>query len=96
MISNAMSDYTYSTLGFKDEYGQEIETPEAQGTIKLAIYSLTNTIGANIKYKDATYLALTHNKAINDSYVINYGDEKLKVLYTIPSGRYTQVFLAEM
>lgn len=96
MISNSMTDYTYSTLGDKDEYGQESETLEAQGTIKLAIYSLTNTIGANIKYKDATYLALTHNKTINDSFVIHYGDEKLKVLYTIPAGRYNQVFLSEM
>lgn len=95
MISNSMSDYNYSTLGARDEYGQEAES-EIQGTIKLAIYSLTNTLGANIKYKDATYLALTHNKTINDSFVIHYGNEKLKVLYTIPAGRYNQVFLGEM
>lgn len=95
MISNSMKDYTFSTLGGKDEYGQEVES-EVQGTVKLAIYSLSNTIGTNIKYKDATYLGLTHNRAINDSYVIHYGEEKLKVLYTIPNGRLNQVFLAEM
>lgn len=95
MISNSMVDYNYSTFGEKNEYGQVVES-QVKGTVKLAIYSLTNTIGTNIKYKDATYLALTHNKTINDSYVIHYGEEKLKVLYTIPAGRFNQVFLAEM
>lgn len=90
-----MKEYNYSTLGSKNEYGQEIETL-AQDTVKLAIYSVSNTIGTNINYKDATYIALTHNKSINDTYIIHYGEEKLKVLYTIPSGRYTQVFLSEM
>ena len=96
MINATMRTYDYFTFGGKDEYGQEILSPEAQGTIRLAIYTLSTTIGTNINYKDATYIALTHNKSINDSYVIQYGEEKLKVLYTIPLGRYNQVFLAEM
>jgi hypothetical protein len=96
MINATMRSYDYFTLGGKDEYGQEILSPEAQGRVRLAIYTLSTTIGTNINYKDATYIALTHNKSINDSYVIQYGEEKLKVLYTIPLGRYNQVFLAEM
>ena len=96
MINATMRTYDYYTFGAKDEYGQEILSPEAQGTIKLAIYILSNTIGANINYKDATYIALTNDKNINDSYVIKYGDEKLKVMYVIPMGRYKQAFLAEM
>lgn len=95
MIIHNMKDYNYSTLGTKNAYGQMVESP-VQGTIKLAIYSTSNTIGTNIKYKDATYLALTRNNSINDKYIIHYGEEKLKVLYIIPSGRYTQVFLSEM
>ena len=96
MINATMRTYDYYTLGAKDEYGQETLSEETQGTLQLAIYTLSNTIGTNIKYKDATYIALTQNKAINDSFVIQYGEEKLKVLYTIPMGRYNQVFLAEM
>lgn len=96
MINATMRNYDYFTLGGKDEYGQEVIPNEAQGKIKLAIYTLSNTIGANIKYKDATYIALTQNKDINDSYVIQYGEEKLKVMYVIPFGRYYQAFLAEM
>lgn len=96
MINATMRTYNYYTLGGMDEYGQELLTEDIQGKIKLAIYTLSNTIGTNIKYKDATYIALTQDKAINDSYVIEYGEEKLKVMYVIPFGRYHQVFLAEM
>ena len=96
MINASMRNYDYFTLGDKDSYGQEKLSEEVQGKIKLAIYTLSNTIGANIKYKDATYIALTQNKAINDSYVIQYGEEKLKVMYIIPFGRYYQAFLSEM
>lgn len=96
MINATMRTYSYYTLGGMDEYGQELLTEDIQGKIKLAIYTLSNTIGTNIKYKDATYIALTQDKAINDSYVIEYGEEKLKVMYVIPFGRYHQVFLAEM
>lgn len=96
MINATMRNYDYYTLGGKDEYGQEILSEEVQGKIKLAIYTLSTTIGTNIKYKDATYVALTRNKMVNDSYVIQYGEEKLKVLYIIPFGRYNQVFLAEI
>ena len=96
MINATMRNYDYFTFGERNEYGQETLSTEVQGKIKLAIYTLSNTIGANINYKDATYIALTHNKEINDRFVIQYGEEKLKVLYTIPMGRYIQVFLAEM
>jgi hypothetical protein len=78
MINATMRSYDYYTLGGLDEYGQEALTEETQGKVKLAIYTLSTTIGTNIKYKDATYIALTHNKDINDSYVIKYGEEKLK------------------
>lgn len=96
MINATMRTYNYYTLGGMDEYGQELLTEDIQGKIKLAIYTLSNTIGTNIKYKDATYIALTQDKTINDSYVIEYGEEKLKVMYVVPFGRYHQVFLAEM
>ena len=96
MINATMRNYDYYLYGDNDGYGQATITDEVQGKVKMAIYTLSNTIGTNINYKDATYIALTQNKAINDSYVIKYGEEKLKVMYVIPFGRYHQVFLSEM
>lgn len=96
MINHSMRDYEFYTIGAKDEYGQQTITNETQGTVKLSLNTQSTNIGANINYKDATYIALTFDKNINDSYVIKYGDERLKVLYINPFGRYTQVFLAEM
>lgn len=96
MINATMRKYDYYTIGAKDGYGQQTLTEEPQGKIMLSIYTLSTAIGTNINYKDATYIALTQNKAIDDSYVIQYGEEKLKVMYVIPFGRYYQAFLAEM
>ena len=96
MINATMRTYSYFTFGAYDEYGQQTLSTAPVGTIKLSINTLSTNIGTNIKYKDATYIAFTQDKRINDTFVIQYGAEKLKVLYTIPFGRYTQVFLCEM
>ena len=37
-----------------------------------------------------------YDKSINDTWVIEYGEERLKVLYTSNQGRFIQVFLAKM
>lgn len=96
MINASMRDYPYYIYNSIDEYGQNIVTPEAQGTIKMSINITSQNVQENIKYKDCTYLGLTTRKNIDDSYVIQYGDEKLKVLYVNPNGRYIQVFMSEM
>ena len=96
MINANLRDYNYFTFGAKNEYGQAELTEEVQGTINAAIYTLSTTIGNTVKYKDATYILLTKDNSINDTFVIQYGEEKLKVLYIIPSGRFTQAFLSEM
>lgn len=49
----------------------------------------------NINYKDATYIGLTQAE-VNDTYVIEYGEERLKVLYINPKGRLKQVYMAEI
>jgi hypothetical protein len=94
MINAAMRSYDYFTIGEKDKYGQQIvphETPT--GTVKIAIYTTSQSIQDNIRYKDATYVGLTLASGINDKCIIQYGDEKLKVLYVQPKGRFKQVFL---
>lgn len=87
--------YNYSTIGSIDEYGQEVIDNEVKGQVKMAINLTSQTVQDNINYKDAQYIGLTH-AAINDTYIIHFGDERLKVLYVNPFGRYKQVFLQEI
>lgn len=94
MINSRMSTYEYFLLGVDNGYGQTTITPDVQGTIKISINTLTKTVTDDIRYTDASYIGLTHDKNINDTYVIKYGQELLKVQYVISEGRYTQVFLA--
>jgi hypothetical protein len=97
MIRADIKPYTYFTLGEEpDEYGQFIITPEPKGTIKIAIYTVSQATVDNIKYKQATYIGLTEDTEVNDTYIIEYGKERLKVLYVNGQGRYKQVFLSEV
>lgn len=95
MINTEMRFYDYFTYGEKDEYGQPQLSGETQGTIKMAINITSQSTQDNINYKDASYIGLTH-AAIDDTYVIQYGPEKLKVLYVNPMGRYKQAFMKEI
>lgn len=92
MINSGKREYSYYLYNAKNEYGQETLSKEPQGTIKMTINTLTQTTQDNPRYKDATYVGLTHD-LINDSYVIEYGEEKLKVLYVNPKGRLKQVYM---
>lgn len=100
MINAQMKEYSYYRYNRDtDAYGQLTLIKDAdgepviQGTVKIAINNSSTAIQENIRYKDATYIGLTLNKSIDDTYVIQYGDERLKVLYVTPQGRYRQVFL---
>lgn len=93
MINADMRTYNYYTYGALNEYKQPQLSPDVQGTIKIAINSTSQAIQDDIRYKDCTYMGLTHNKTVNDTFVIEYGKEKLKVLYVNPKGKYFQVFL---
>lgn len=96
MINADFRQYSYFTFGDLDEYGQEVLSTEPKGTVKISINSLSQSIADNIKYKESTYLGLTHSKLINDSWVIDYDGVKLKVLYVMPKGRFKQVFFKEI
>lgn len=90
-----MRIYDYFTYGEDDEYGQSMLSTEPVGKIKMAINISSQSTQDNINYKDAQYIGLTHAN-VEDTYVIVYGEERLKVLYVNPKGRYNQVFLKEM
>lgn len=96
MITAEMKSYDFLLYGERNEYGQEALSDEPQGKIKMTIYPLTQVVGNSIKYKDATFIGFTQDKNINDGFVIIYEDKRLKVLYPIKMGRFTQVFLSEM
>ena len=100
MISSNMRTYDYYLLGDDNGYGQitlirdDNANPIKQGEVKLSITTLTKTVTDDIRYTDASYLGLTHDKNIDDTYVIQYGQELLKVQYVNKDGRYTQVFMS--
>lgn len=98
MINADMRLYNYFTLGKKNSYG-ELTLPaadaEPKGSIKMAINISSQSIQDNINYKDCSYVGLTHAD-VDDTYIIQYGNERLKVLYVNPKGRYTQVYMAKL
>ena len=96
MIFNNMRSYSYSTFGGLDSYGQPQLSEMPVGEVVLSINLLNQATADNILYKDANYIALTLDNNVNDTYVINYGELQLKVLYVNPFGRYKQVFLKVM
>lgn len=95
MIATEMRIYNYFTLGEKNEYGQRTISTTPTGTIKMAINLSSQSIQDNINYKDCRYVGLTHAN-VDDTYIIEYGNERLKVLYVNPKGRMKQVFLAQI
>lgn len=95
MINADMRLYDYFTFGEDDGYGQPQLSSEPVGQVKMAINISSQSIQDNINYKDAKYVGLTHAN-VDDTYVILFGNERLKVLYVNPKGRYNQVFLGEM
>lgn len=100
MISANMREYDYYLYDIDNPYGQQtliqddFGKPIPQGKVKLSIHNTSTAIQDNISYKGATYIGLTMDKSISDSYVIQYGNERLKVLYINPQGRYNQVFMS--
>lgn len=96
MVNTQMRKYSYSKVTeINDDYGQPTINEEA-GVIKMAINFASEAIQENPLYSGAQYTGLTLNKSIDASYIIQYGEDKLKVTYVNKLGKYTQVFMARM
>lgn len=96
MILNNMRLYNYWLISVNEEYGQEVlPTAETQptGKVKLSIFPTNTGTQENILYANCSYVALTYDAEIDDKYIIQYGKERLKVMYTQPNSRFKQVFL---
>ena len=96
MIVANMRTYKYYTYGAPNAYGQPQLSKEPKGEIKLSIYTTSESVQANANYTNANYIGLTLDKNIDNTFVIEYGEERLKVLYTGKQGRFIQVFLAKI
>lgn len=96
MINTNFRLYDYYLYSDSNGYGQPVLSEDPQGQVRLSIFTSSQSIQDNILYKESTYIAMTHDKNIDDSYVIAYGDKKLKVLYVNKVGRFYQVFLGDM
>ena len=94
MINANMRLYDYYTYSGNDGYGMPQLSSVPIGQIKMAINITSQSIQDNINYQSANYLGLTY-ASIDDTYVIQYGDEKLKVLYVNNMGRLKQVFMVK-
>lgn len=95
MINADMRNYDYYTYDGKNEYAQPVLSTEIQGSVKMAIYSASQSIKDSIAYANTQYIGLTHAD-VTDKCVIQYGDKKLKVLYVNPHGIWKQVYMGEM
>lgn len=90
--------YDYFTIGTKDEYGQVAmpdKDAEPTGKVTMAITLTSQNVQENINYTGANYMGLTHAK-VDDTYIIQFGEERLKVLYVNATGRLNQVFMAKL
>ncbi|MGM9543619.1 MAG: hypothetical protein ACI3T9_01415 [Romboutsia timonensis] len=93
MINTDMRTYNYFTFEEDNGYGAPSLSSTVSGSVKMSINTTSQATQDNILFKDASYIGLTHSGEINDKFVIQYGDEKLKVLYVQTKGRLKQVFM---
>lgn len=95
MINADMRNYDYYLYEGNNSYGQPTLSKEVKGSIKMAINIASQAVQESIVYNGAQYVGITHAE-LNDKHVIQYGEEKLKVLYINPRGRFKQVFMTRM
>ena len=96
MINANFRTYDYFTFGEEDGYGQSTLSQDPKGKVKMSISISSQAIQDNILYKDCSYVGITRDANIDDSYVIQFGEDKLKVLYITPTTRFKLVFLKRM
>ena len=95
MINADMRIYDFYTYEENNAYGQPQLSKDVKGSVKMAINVSSQSVQDNVLYTGAEFVGLTHAD-VTDKYVIQYGDEKLKVLYVNPKGRFKQVFMTRM
>lgn len=95
MIGTSMRWYDCYTFGGDNGYGQPVLSTEPAGKVKMSIDISSQSVQDNINYSGCEYVGLTHD-VIDDTCVIRYGEEMLKVLYVNTRGKLNQVYMAVM
>lgn len=95
MINSYMRLLNYYTIGNLDKYGQAQISYKPTGQIKISISLLNQSLQESILYSGASYIGFT-TANVDDTYIIEFQNKKLKVLYVNPFGRFKQVFLTEV
>lgn len=76
-----------------DEYGQKRTKSQEEREIAVILKNYQHSIVSDVRFDDATDLALTPDKEVNEENEIVCGDHAYQVLYVIPSGRLNQLIL---
>lgn len=79
----------------KDAYGQRTVGNESRD-IKVVLRLFQNNMVADIRYNDATHLALTADKTVNDSDELVVNGKTYKVMYVVPSPRLNTLIMKVM
>lgn len=98
MINADMRLYDYFTLGAPNGYGAPTmpdKNAAPEGQIKMVINISSQATQDNVNYKDCNYIGLTYAE-VRDTYIIQYGEERLKVQYVNPKGRLKQVYMKSL
>ena len=96
MIATKMREYKYFRYVGEDEYGQAKLSDKPIGTVKVAIYLISEQPDGTIKFCKGMYQGVTLDKEIDDTYVIKYGKQLLKVTSVTPSNLYRIVYLTRI
>jgi len=93
MIAKELRYYECIKYDSESEYGTPVLNDKFIRFVRIAIYPTSTSVQDSVLYKSAEYIGLTPEAGIDDKYVIQYGEKRLKVLYSIDNGRYKQLFM---
>jgi hypothetical protein len=88
MINTKMREYKYYKYDGEDEYGQAKLSEKPMGKVKIAIYKVSEQLDGSIKFSKGLFQGITMDKNIDDTYILKYGKDKLKVTSIMPSDSY--------
>ena len=86
----------YKKTEEKDEYGYKSDDLKYIKTIDMALMLYTQNNTDDIRYKEATHIALTSDKTLDESMWIVCKEKKYKILLVNNFGRLAHLILKEL
>lgn len=94
-INSKMAYYDVYSYGKNDSYGQPSLSELPVGKTKMSVSVANQSVKDSIAYSGTSYVGLTHD-TLDDTCVLDYEGEMLKVQYVNPHGKLSQVYLEKM